>query len=144
MLGLDHYCGEIGKIDNYIKGTYRYTEEKEIITEISIADKLKEKKFTNSSWIELFFNSNIHIVGFSLDYAEIDLWWILNKRARMKKSELGSLIKNKIFFYFDTIDIHLKGIMDSMDITVEKIPTGKDKYNDYYKNVLKVLNTKMK
>lgn len=146
MLGLDHYCGEIGKIDNYIKGRYRYTEDKETITEKSIADKLRENKFSGSSWIELFFNSNIHILGFSLDYAEIDLWWIINKRARMKKSELGALIKNEIIFYCDEINEHLKGILCSMDISVEINPTssGKDKYQDYYRTLIKKLNDKIK
>jgi hypothetical protein len=146
MLGLDHYCGEIGKIDNYIKGTYRYTEHKETITEISIAEKLLNKNFSGSSWIELFFNSNIHIIGFSLDYAEINLWWIINKRARMKKSELGVLITNKISFYCEDINEHLKGVLESMDVTIEIIPSssGKNRYNDYYKKLTEVLNTKIK
>lgn len=146
MLGLDHYCGEIGKIDSYIKGNYRYTENKETITEISLADKLQDKNFSGSSWIELFFNSNIHIIGFSFDYAEIDLWWIINKRARMRKSNLGSQITNEIIFYCDEINEHLKGVLNSMDIKVEIIPTssGKNKYSDYYKNLTRKLNEKIK
>ncbi len=146
MLGLDHYCGEIGKIDNYIKGTYRYTENKETITENSIADKLRNKTFSGSSWIELFFNSNIHIIGFSLDYAEIDLWWIINKRARMKKSELGSLITNNIIFYCEEVNEHLKGVLESMDVTIETVPSssGKHRFEDYYKNLTRVLNNKIK
>lgn len=141
MLGLDHYCGEIGKIDNYIKGRYRYLEHKKSIKEISIENKLKKNKFNNSSWIELFFNSNIHIIGFSFDYAEIDLWWIINKRARMKKSEFGSLIKNEIIYYCYEINPNFEGILNSMDIKVEKTPIGKgdDKYNLYYKDLIKKL-----
>jgi hypothetical protein len=142
MLGLDHYCGTIGKIDNYLKGGYRYTENKETITEKSLVDKFKTNDFSGSSWIELFFISNIHILGFSLDYAEIDLWRIINKRARLKKSELGHLIKNEIYFYCNEIDEHLKGILNSMNINVVIIPTskGKAKYIDYYKNLISELN----
>ncbi len=145
MLGLDHYCGEIGKIDTYIKGGYRYTEDKETITEKSIDEKLRENKFSGSSWIELFFNSNIHILGFSFDYAEIDLWWIINKRARMKRSDLGTFITNEIIFYCDDINEHLKGVLNSMDIRVEIIPTskGKDKYINYYSDLIKILNDKI-
>lgn len=146
MLGLDHYCGEIGKIDTYIKGGYRYTEDKETITEKSIDEKLRENKFSGSSWIELFFNSNIHILGFSFDYAEIDLWWIINKRARMKRSDLGAFITNEIIFYCDEINEHLKGVLISMDIRVEIIPTsnGKNKYINYYSDLIKILNDKIK
>ncbi|UBM61374.1 SIR2 family protein [Candidatus Sulfidibacterium hydrothermale] len=32
MLGLDHYCGSIGKIDSYIKGGYSYTVDKKQIS----------------------------------------------------------------------------------------------------------------
>ncbi|MCE1197653.1 MAG: SIR2 family protein [Marinilabiliales bacterium] len=146
MLGLDHYCGEIGKIDNYIKGTYRYTENKETITEISLPEKLRDNKFNGSSWIELFFNSNIHIIGFSFDYAEIDLWWIINKRARMKKSDLGQLITNEIIFYCDEINEHLKGVLLSMDISVNIVPSlpGNNRFNEYYKNLTNELKIKIK
>lgn len=146
MLGLDHYCGEISKIDNYIKGTYRYTENKETITEDSIADKLRNKKFSGSSWIELFFNSNIHIIGFSFDYAEIDLWWIINKRARMKKSDFGPLIENEIVFYCEEINEHLNGVLRSMDVSVEIVTSssGEHRFEDYYKNLTRVLKNKIK
>ena len=146
MLGLDHYCGEIGKIDSYIKGGYKHNKEKEPIIEKSIEEKLKEKKFSEASWIDLFFNSNIHIIGFSFDYAEIDLWWIVNKRARMKRSEHGTLINNEITFYCDEINPHLKGVLNSMDIKVEIIPTttGTDKYLNYYKDLKNILAEKTK
>lgn len=146
MLGLDHYCGEIGKIDNYIKGNYRYIEEEKTKTEKSIADKLKENKFEDSSWIELFFNSNIHIIGFSMDFSEIDIWWILNKRARMKKSELSDLIKNDIIFYCDEPNEDLHGLLRSMDVKVSIIPSadGPKKFDDYYINLTKKLNSIIK
>lgn len=96
MLGLNHYCGSIGKIDAYLKGRYnfRHKEQKEPI--IKIEEKLKANKFDGYSWIELFFNSNMHIIGFSLDYSEIDLWWLITKRARLMENDL---IFNEITFY---------------------------------------------
>lgn len=96
MLGLNHYCGSIGKIDAYLKGTYdfRYKGQKNEVTKIE--EKLKTEKYDGYSWIELIFNSNVHITGFGLDFSEIDLWWLLTKRARL--IEMG-IIKNKVFFY---------------------------------------------
>ena len=146
MLGLDHYCGEIGKIDNYIKGTYRYTENKETILEKPISEKLTNDDFSGTSWIELFFNSNIHILGFSFDYSEIDLWWIINKRARLKKSKLGKYIKNTINFYSEENNEHLKGILKSMDVNFVFIETQKEetKYQEYYDNLKMKLTKEIK
>lgn len=146
MLGLDHYCGAIGKIDNYIKGHYKYKKDKTTIVEKSIEEKYKNKSFNNSSWVELFFTSNVHIFGFSLDYAEIDLWWIINKRARMKKSNLSTFVSNEINFYCDDkIDEQKKGILKMMNVNVNiiKMTDSKTKYPDYYKNLIKTLKKKL-
>jgi len=143
MLGLDHYCGEIGKIDLYTKGGYRY-KDKVDVTEVSIIDKLINQTFTDSSWIELFFTSAIHILGFSLDYSEIDLWWIINKRARMKKGEYGHLINNEIIYYCDnTISEYQKGVLESMDIKVviTKLIDSDKKYFVYYDDVIKKIKS---
>lgn len=139
MLGLDHYCGSIGKIDSYIKGWYKYVENGEPKNEESIEEKFKNNSFTNSSWVELFFTSNIYIIGFSLDYSEIDLWWIINKRARLKKSEnLRNQINNKIVFYCNNIDEEKKGLLESLDIEVkiDELSDSKTKYYDYYNKLI--------
>ncbi len=139
MLGLDHYCGSIGKIDSYIKGWYRYTKDGITKDEPSIEKKFENNSFNNSSWVELFFTSDIHIVGFSFDFSEIDLWWILNKRARLKKSKsLRGKINNKIFYYCDSIDEHKKGLFESFDIEViiDNLSNNDDKYTEYYSNLI--------
>lgn len=146
MLGLDQYSGSLGKIDSFIKGYYRYTKDKERISEDSIAAKLKSNSFTDISRIELFFNSNIHIFGFGLDYSEVDLWWLLNKRARLKKSEIGKLINNKITLYTMDIDKQREEQLNVFDVHVENInvATGADKYNRFYKELIKMLKSKTK
>lgn len=140
MLGLDHYCGYVGKINSYIKGGYKYIIEGKDIEEISIEEKFNNNQFNNTSWVELFFNSNIHIIGFSLDFSEIDLWWIINKRARLKKSKnLGKKINNKIIFYCTSIDEQKRDLLKSFDVEVQidKLSVGEDKYRNYYKNLIK-------
>lgn len=146
MLGLDHYCGSIGKIDSYIKGWYRYVHEGKTIEEPSIENKFKNNSFNNSSWVELFFTSNIHIIGFTLDYSEIDLWWIINKRARLKRSKnLEKKIKNKITYYCNGIDDQKKGLLESLDIEVhvDELSDTDNKYFDYYKKLIKQFKRKL-
>jgi hypothetical protein len=148
MLGLDHYCGSIGKIDSYIKGGYEYRRNGKQIRELSITQKLKDTSFTKTSWVELFFNSNIHILGFTLDYSETDLWWIINKRARMLKDEkILNHIKNKIVFYCDEIDSQKKGLLESMGVKVnivERTSTFKNNYEAHYEGLMKTLRRRIK
>ena len=147
MLGLDHYCGSIGKIDNFIKGKYEYRKNGEQIREPSIRRKMKEKAYSKVSWVELFFNSNIHIIGFTLDYSETDLWWIINKRARMLKDErVYKYIKNSIEFYCDHIDPQKKGLLESMGVNVNLVPRKngiKDKYIAHHEGLFDMLEEKI-
>jgi len=36
------------------------------------------------SWLDVFLRDDIHIVGLGLDYTEIDLWWALTYKARLR------------------------------------------------------------
>ena len=122
MLGLDHYCGAVGKIDSYIKGRYEYQIKNYLKRVPSITEKLKTNSFDSSSWLELFFNSDIHIVGLSMDYSEIDLWWILNKRARLKlDSKIRNLINNKIYYYTTSDDEDIFGLLKTLNVEVVKM-----------------------
>lgn len=136
MLGLDHYCGSIGKIDNYIKGKYEYQRNGKIIRLKSIKEKLLENDFDGVSWIELFFTTNVHIIGFGIDYSELDLWWILTKRARMMRDpDLKRLIKNRIVVHVPNFDEHKKGVLNSLNVKVESTYTkGDPRSNSYWRN----------
>jgi SIR2-like domain len=119
MLGLDHYCGSIGKLDAFVKGKYEYIERKETIKVESIISKLKDNTFNGKFWAELFFNSNIHVLGFSFDYSETDLWWLLTRRAKeLNKMSSSSLIKNKIYFYDPNISTEKLGLLESLNVEV--------------------------
>ncbi len=39
---------------------------------------------TTYSWLDVFLRDDIHILGLALDYTEIDLWWALTYKARLK------------------------------------------------------------
>lgn len=140
MLGLDQYCGSVAKIDNYVKGRYEYQEQKMIVRTPSISDKLSDKsKFDNSSWIELFFNSDIHIIGLGLDFSEIDLWWVLNKRARfMLENNTKELISNKIIYYTTAENEDQLNLLKALNIHIIKISLdgSSNEYQRAYDNIL--------
>jgi hypothetical protein len=128
MLGLNQYCGSIGKIGDYLNGRYEFGKK----TEKAMEEKLKTGEFSKTSWIDLFFNTNIHIIGYGLDYSEIDIWWILSWRARRKDK-----INNKIFFYCKEIKEEKKQLFESLGVLVKEIKTHK-KHPDFefYKKII--------
>lgn len=97
-LGFDQYCGSLAKIEAYVKGKYEWKSDKCKPMKF----KIENNKFDNISWIELFFNTNVYIACFGMAFSEIDLWWILNKRCRLKKE--GVPIKNKIYYLYSKYD----------------------------------------
>lgn len=116
MLGLDHYSGYIAKIKAYLLGKYESDKIDENV--INMKDKIKNgnnKPWDDLSWIELFFKTDVHIMGFGLAYSETDLWWLLNKRARMKKE--NPHLQNRIVFYGDA-DPCKEELLKSFEIEV--------------------------
>lgn len=96
MLGMNHYCGSVGKIDLYLKGKYDFSYKKDHPPILPIEEKIKKQSFDEVSWVELFFSSNVHIAGFGFDFGEIDLWWILTRRARLMSTLNPG---NRIYYY---------------------------------------------
>lgn len=147
MLGLDHYCGSVSKLDAYIKGTYEFQENTIPVKILKMTDKLSKNKFDNHSWAELFFTTNIHIIGLSLDYSETDLWWILTKRARIINEEkTNNLIKNNIYFYDSNIKKDKEELLNSLNVKVikPKKHTAKFSWHQYYVDTIRDIEKKIK
>ena len=119
MLGLDHYCGSIGKINDYIKGKYEYNKNGEPHILKGIIERIENNECEIPfSWIDLFFTHNIHIIGFGLQYEETDLWWILNKRQRyIKQHSRENIISNNIYFYGD-VEENKKALLMKLGVEV--------------------------
>lgn len=52
------------------------------------------------TWAELLFNSNIYIIGLGLSSDELDIWWLLMRRAQLLTyPDLREKITNRIFYF---------------------------------------------
>lgn len=143
-LGLDHYCGTIGKMDGYFKGTYEYVLNGNKIRLDSLSKKLKgESLYDGLSWIELFFTTNVHIVGLSLDYSETDLWWLLNRRARPLNLSSGT-IKNRIIYYDTELNTpkvtDKKQLLKAFNVEYVHIPIINNNWDEAYCNIFESIN----
>lgn len=169
MLGLDHYGGALAKVQDYVKGYFiDKTKEKDLKSEgqFSISKRLashidfdsSKYGFTDNgtslvSWIDAFFFANLHIIGITLDFSEIDIWWLLSRRARLLKSGLA---ENQIYYYptFPLSEIHLHlpklRLLERMGVNVVyhrqtiDIETGYADYpkiyNEQIDNIQKIIN----
>lgn len=79
MLGYDQYMKSIGHMQKYLKEKDSAIEE------------------TLNTWLDVFLEEDIYILGLTLDFGEIDLWWILSYRNR-KILEGKKITSNKIVF----------------------------------------------
>lgn len=123
MIGYDHYCGALGKLDDYFKGNYVYKYEDKNVKLPRLLERLNggnEENPMNSLgifWPDYFFTHNIHIIGLSMLLDESDLWWVLNKRSRYQK--ICNTINNSIYFYGDPSP-SITYYMESLGIRIER------------------------
>lgn len=129
MLGLDHYCGSVGRISEYLFGRYTFSMEKRQITLPKIQDRLLRGIDTPLSWLDLFFISDIYIIGFGLLYEETDLWWVLTRRKRLMRQ--GVEIHNRVC-YCGQVDPGKRRLLETMSVEIiEPDPKAGNYYNQY-------------
>src|SRR5690606_31986714 len=97
-LGYEHYCGQLQKMRDYVVNGTNYTSET-VYKEPLIKRLSQQKKLNLQSWIDLFFTTDILILGLSLDIVEIVIWWVLIYRARNKFYRKSNFISNKLLYY---------------------------------------------
>lgn len=134
LLGYEQYSGQLQHIRNYVvSGTGNEYKNYKLP---ALMTQLKTGKVENSSWLDLFFTKDIHIIGLTLDFVETDLWWLLTYRAR-KKLKGKVKINNSITYYFPgkyTGSIQSKLEMLVADEVIVK-PVGSKHDFDYYEKV---------
>ena len=138
-LGFEHYGGQLQQIRNYVASGTNYTSNK--ISNLPLVSRILKGNLKGHSWVELFFTTDIHIVGLTLDYVETDLWWLLTFRAR-KIAEKKYSIRNKITYYIPkrfAKDVKYKlDLLTATSVEVEVI----DKLDrEYYLDILSKLKS---
>ncbi|MDR3278354.1 MAG: hypothetical protein LBT12_06230 [Oscillospiraceae bacterium] len=130
-LGFGHYSGAIGKIKeilnkynkNVLSEWLRQDKNADRTVEALISDATVATRFTdddkvkkedkrkkaieesvralNECWASVFFSHDLHIVGFGLDFSELDIWWLIQHRSYLKNfvPSFENLINNKIIFH---------------------------------------------
>lgn len=124
-LGHDHYSGSLHHIRDYLVTRSKRARVKS--SPFLRGDLEFEAEGGPYSWLDVFLRDDIHIYGFSMDYTEIDLWWLLSfkERLRLQGHQVG-----RTFFYARVDDKIVKreqarlAILESLGVEVVQFNTS--------------------
>ena len=93
MLGEDQYNGSLSLLNTYLKDRKKACED--------FMKQMERDDYRMRRWMDSFFFTDMHIIGFGLDFSEVDIWWMLVKR---KKYLNDGILKKRNYIYFYTTD----------------------------------------
>ena len=84
-----HIHGEVARPNSIVLGHYYYGKilnriqqySADVIKKYNIYQK-KKIPFRPFSWIDYFLIGNVYMIGLGMDLSEMDLWWLVNCKAR--------------------------------------------------------------
>ena len=124
IIGHYYYGNLLYKYKNLLnkrKNTYKFFQERGI-------------EFRIKSWIDAFIIGDVYMLGFGMDFSELDLWWLINRKKR------ENAMHGKIVFYepektgFDM----KKKLLEDYEAEVKNLGYSRDNanYKEFYKAVL--------
>jgi len=147
MLGHDQYVRYSSEIRNYLfTGSSTISADYPVISFIKWEPVIYD--FENSdrpySWVDVFLRDDIHVLGFTLDYTEIHLWWLLAYKERQRALENGNF--GRTYFYHIEKDYDDKqeeeqvsaklSLLKSFGVEVRSEKLVQNNYDDVYFNFL--------
>jgi hypothetical protein len=142
MLGHNQYAKYMQKIRNYLssgvptESTKR--QKKPYYSKFSKINKDQTKYV--ESWVDIFIEHEIHMIGFGLDYTENHLWNLImeKQRLRREKPEHGSLIFHRCSDEKQSIEDEARiSLLKSFDVKV--IDHTEDSFKSSYELCIRSL-----
>jgi len=141
MLGYDHYAGCLQAIRQYVTGRSNYKDYKRG----PLTGRLTRGLDAIDSWLDLFFATDVHIVGFGLPFEEMHLWWLLTWRARLIKG--GLAVPGDVYYYqarrpgvqLPEEEVRKLQILDALGVKVVEVPLEKGDWKGHYGGVLELV-----
>jgi hypothetical protein len=148
-LGYEHYCGQLAAMRQLLtqpesKTTPQY--------QVGLPKKTYLNQFLGNrdqepdSWLTLFFTHHIYIVGLSLSFMEIDLWWLLTYR-RQYQIENPQEPKNKIVYFCHSghePEAEISTLMSAMGLEIKAVGSKEEDRCAFYRRALKSVKNSLK
>lgn len=161
--GSDHACniwhihGEANKPNSMIFGHYyygnllfRYQEYLRQRGNAYEENQSRHKELEVRSWLDYFIMADIYVLGCGLDFSEMDLWWLINRKKR-EKAQTGKLyhfepynsvnhIKQNLVRAFGGTQISCDTVIDDTQYTEEE---REEKYKEFYRRAILEIQEQM-
>lgn len=143
LINIFHIHGEIRKVSSIVLDHNKYCRLIGEIHDYEFNSIFKVNKlgydyntYAYKTWIDLFLLNDIYIVGYGLDYSEIDIWWIFEKRNKYDLKH-----KNRIYIYLHLEEFNnpKRKLLKKENIKVVRMgvkPATAVEYKDYYHLVI--------
>ena len=125
ILGLSDYCQYVAEIDKYLN---------------------RSESLNFRSWIDLLFDTEVHILGLAMANEEIDLWNVLTTRKRKRRHD-STECQNEIYYYAiqdESFDPGKKELLKALDVNVVDIEFDwtENAYKKAYEQIFELIKSK--
>lgn len=138
LLGYEQYAGYLQNIRNYVVKGITYT--KSSLPPLTM--KLKEGWREVHTWVDHFYYNDVFILGLSLDFVEMHLWWILDYRAR-KISDSRYKFKNRVVYMYPQPEQewikHRLDLLCACDVECLPLPVSGNDWKAMYRSAIEVI-----
>lgn len=134
-LGYDQYCTYLSKVISYLTQPYPGLCTQPLLRFFLSGGEVKQK-----AWPLLFFTHNIFILGITLSFIEIDLWWLLCYRMRFILENPQYNIANRLHYYYVAnnreLDDDRISLLESVGVKLHPIPLVRNNWKKLYFTIL--------
>lgn len=130
-LGYEQYAGELEKL--------RASLVEKAGGSYWLKEVMEKRLAPGNNWGHLLFTDDIYILGLSLDVSEMDIWWLLNYRAKQKVQEKLDIRNHIVYYETGKEDRKKKSMMEALEMEY-RLVCGNE-FRQKYKNILADINS---
>lgn len=110
LIGYDHYVESLAVIQDYLRGS-KFKEQLSMVQKLQLGEP-------GTSWIDKFYTDRLVMIGIDMEFAEIDLWWLLNHRLKLF-CQHPNLERNELVYYQPNIALNAD-LNDDADVRFKR------------------------
>jgi SIR2-like domain len=132
LLGYDQYSGYLETMRGYVKSGRDDSPG-------PLEKAATGKASTPVSWVDVMLSHDVYILGLTLSYVEIHLWWLLTYRARLKALK-DYPIPNRIVYIYPSFNRKSLGdklqLLDGIAVSSRRIDVSPGAWQKFYREAL--------
>lgn len=141
-LGYNHYGTYLTRIIEYLTHPQMEISKKPLLR--YIIENRQNRRFEDL-WPIKFFTHHIFILGFTMSFLEIDIWWLLTYRMKFILENPHYALSNKIHYFYasseNTINDEQISLLESAGVILHPIPLIRNNWPKLYLTIHKKIGS---